>query len=97
MQGMMGGMNDPSKFTLYKLNIEKGSRKILLMKQGGANPFSNHKMQSSDKYTFSVKKVREGYWVLVTDKSLPQGEYAFSVQDYTGGSMGITYFAFGVD
>ncbi|MFI5186711.1 MAG: hypothetical protein ACHQF0_08310 [Chitinophagales bacterium] len=97
MQGMMGGMNDPSKFTLYKLDIEKGARKIFLMKSGGANPFSNHKMQSSDKYTFSVKKIRDGYWVLVTDKALPKGEYAFTMMDMTSGSMGVTYFAFGVD
>jgi len=97
----MGGMNDPSHtITLYKVDIEKGQRKILLQKAPGMNPFGSHKIKSSDKYTFSVKKIRDGYWELVIDKPLPQGEYAFTMMgvgasmDMTGGML---VFAFGVD
>lgn len=89
---------DPSStITLYKLNIDGGERKIYLQKTGGALPFSNHKNQSSDKYTFSTKKVREGYWELVVDKPLPKGEYAFSIMGMGGGMGGTTVYAFGID
>ena len=99
MSGMMGGMTDPANsITLYKVESEKGVRKILFQKMGGANPFANHKMQSSDKYTFSVKKIRDGYWVLIVDKVLPSGEYAFSMSAMGMGAMtGTVVFAFGVD
>ena len=103
MQGMMGGMNDPTgSITLYKVESEKGKRKILMQKSGGAMPFASKKLQSSDKYTFSVKKIREGYWLLVIDKPLPHGEYAFTKMN-TGvsGSGGMdgstTIFAFGIE
>jgi uncharacterized protein YxeA len=100
MQGMMGGSNDPaSTITLYKTESEKGKRKILMQKNAGAVPFASKKIKSSDKYTFSVKKIREGYWELVIDKSLPKGEYAFSKMDMTDMSAGMSYllFAFGID
>jgi hypothetical protein len=100
MSGMMGSMNDPSStITLYKAETEKGKRKIYMMKSGGAMPFSSHKMQSSDKYTFSVRKIREGYWELVIDKTLPKGEYAFSMMGMGMGNMdgSTTLFAFAVE
>ena len=100
MSGMMGSMNDPSStITLYKAESEKGKRKILMQKSGGAMPFASKKSKSSDKYTFSVKKIREGYWELVIDKTLPKGEYAFSMMGMGMGNMdGSTLlFAFGVD
>ena len=100
MQGMMGGSNDPaSTITLYKTESEKGKRKILMQKNAGAVPFSSKKTKSSDKYTFSVKKIREGYWELVIDKTLPKGEYAFSKMDMTGMNAGQSFllFAFGID
>lgn len=93
-----GGMTDPSNsITLYKLDVAKGERKIYLMKQGGY--FGKHKNQSSDKMTFSLKKVRDGYWVLITDKPLSRGEYAFTMTVMGMGSMNgdITLFAFGID
>ncbi len=98
MEDMMGGMNDPANtITLYKAESAKGKRKILMQKLGGA--FGGKKSQSSDKYTFSVKKIREGYWELVIDKPLPRGEYAFSMMGMGAGNMdGSTIlFAFGVD
>lgn len=100
MQGMMGGSNDPaSTITLYKTESEKGKRKILMQKNAGAMPFASKKTKSSTQYTFSVKKIREGYWELVIDKTLPKGEYAFSKMDMSGMSAGMSFllFAFGVD
>ena len=100
MQDMMGGMNDPaSTITLYKVESEKGKRKILMQKSGGAMPFSSKKLKSSDKYTFSVKKIKEGYWELVIDKTLPRGEFAFTMMSMGMGNMdgGVTIFAFAVD
>jgi|SRR5689334_8222838 len=98
---MLSGMNmsDPSqKLTLYKMETGKGVRKVLLQKAPGMNPFGSHKIQSSDKYTFSARKIRDGYWELVIDKPLPRGEYAFTA---TGMGMdvmnGTVLFAFGVD
>ena len=96
--GMGGGMGDPAHdITLYKTDVSKGTRKIYMMKTGGA--FSMGKNKSSDKHTFSVKKIREGYWELVVDKPLPKGEYAFvTMNGYSGtGGMDALLFAFGVD
>lgn len=100
MSGMQPGMNDPANtITLYKTESEKGKRKILMQKNGGAMPFASKKTKSSEKYTFSVKKIKEGYWELVIDKTLPKGEYAFSKMDMTTMSSGMSFllFAFGVD
>ena len=96
----MGSMMDPSKMiTLYKAESEKNERKIYLMKMGGAVPFAGSKNKSSDKYTLSIKKIREGYWEMIVDKTLPKGEYAFTV---TGGTMAsadgsVIIFAFAID
>ena len=100
MEGMsgMGGMMDPADMiTLYKAESAKGKRKILMQKAGGA--FGGKKSQSSDKYTFSVKKIREGYWELVIDKPLPKGEYAFSMIGMGMSNMdgSTTLFAFAID
>jgi hypothetical protein len=96
--GMPTGMSDPATtVTLYKADASKGTRKIYMMKMGGA--FSMGKNKSSDKYTFSVKKIRDGYWELIVDKPLPKGEYAFvTANGYSGtGGMDAVLFAFGVD
>jgi hypothetical protein len=102
MQGMpdISGMNDPStNIILYKLEITNGKRKVLLQKNPGMSPFGSKKQKSSDKYAFSVKKIRDGYWELVIDKTLPRGEYAFvmagmGMQNMNGDT---TLFSFGVD
>jgi len=96
----MGGMMDPSNMiTLYKIESEKGERKVILMKSGGAMPFASKKSKSSDKYSFSVRKIKEGYWELLVDKSLPKGEYAFTVMGMGMANMdgSVTLFAFGID
>ena len=96
MTGMSNYGSDPTTMiSLYKVASTKGQRKIYTMKSGGA--FSMGKNKSSDKYTFSVKKIREGYWELVIDKSLPRGEYAFVVIGGYSGGMDALLFAFGID
>jgi hypothetical protein len=102
MQGIgdMGGMNDPaSTIVLYKLETGSNKRKVLLQKNPGMMPFGSKKQQSSDKYSFSVKKIRDGYWELVIDKTLPRGEYAFTMTGMGMGNMdgSTSLYAFGVD
>jgi len=100
IQQAMGGMMDPgTRFTLYKTESGSGQRIILLQKSHGG-PFASKKVKSSDKFTFSVKMIHDGYWELIPDKELPPGEYAFSALDPTGGSArgpGALLFAFGID
>jgi hypothetical protein len=100
-QNMGDGMMDPvSMITLYKAETGKDKRKIVMQKTPGAMPFGSKKMKSGDKYTFSVKKIRDGYWELVIDKTLPKGEYIFTMMDLmgmSGGSYNSILFAFGVD
>jgi len=100
MSMMQDGMMDPSKMiTLYQVDVEKGERKIYLMKSGGAMPFASKKNKSSDKYSFSVRRIRDGYWELLIDKSLPKGEYAFTVMGMGMANMdgSVTLFAFAID
>jgi len=95
---MMQDMMQPSNMiTLYKADADKEKRKVYLQKSGGM--FSSHKNQSSDKYTFSVKKIRDGYWELLVDKSLPKGEYIFTMMGMGMGNMdgSMSLFAFAVD
>lgn len=96
---MQDGMMDPSKMIiLYKAESEKGERKIYIMKTGGALPFGA-KNKSSDKFSFSARKIRDGYWELLIDKTLPKGEYAFSVSGMGMANMDgtVSIFAFAVD
>lgn len=97
---MMQSMMDPSNtISLYKAETDKDKRKVLLQKSPGASPFGSKKSQSSDKFTFSAKKIREGYWEFVIDKTLSKGEYIFTMMSMGMGSMdGSTLlFAFAID
>jgi hypothetical protein len=92
----MGG--DPSSMiTLYEAQPSGSVRKVILMKMPGM--FGGKKLKSSDKQSFSVRKVREGYWELVIDKPLKKGEYAFTIAGAGMGSMdgSTNLFAFGID
>lgn len=92
------GSDQVQSLILYKLDAGKGERKIILQKSPGANPFGSHKIISSEKYTFSTKKIRNGYLVFIVDKQLPKGEYAFTINQGGMNVMGgILIFAFGVD
>jgi hypothetical protein len=100
MNMSMSSMMDPaSMISLYKAESGKGKRKIIMQKTGGAMAFGGAKMKSADKYTFSIKKVRDGYWELVVDKVLPKGEYAFSVMSLGMGSVDgeTALYAFAID
>jgi uncharacterized protein YxeA len=102
MQGMrdIAGMNDPSNnIVLYKVETGGNKRKVLLQKNPGISPFGSKKQKTGDKYTFSLKKIREGYWELVVDKTLPKGEYAFVMAGMGMQSMdgATTMFSFGVN
>ena len=98
-QGMDGMMDPVNMISLYKAETGKDKRKILIQKSPGAMPFGSKKMKSGDKYTFSVKKIREGYWEMVIDKTLPHGEYIFTMMDMMSMSGGgeVILFAFAVD
>ena len=99
MQGMGSmGMIDPSNINLYKAESGNGKRKVLTMKMPGAMSFGA-RPKTADKITFSVKKIREGYWEMVIDKPLTKGEYIFCMMSMGMGSMdgSSTLFAFGVD
>jgi hypothetical protein len=87
---------DPSQTTtLYQCVVEKGKRKVLIQSGGGMGGLG--KKKASAKYSFSLKKIREGYYELVVDKTLPKGEYAFQTMSMAGGGSGsTTLFAFAV-
>lgn len=98
MSDMMQGFNNPfDNIILYKCETVTGKRKIWMQKSGGVISISK-KMKSSEKYTFSVKKIREGYSELIIDKTLPAGEYAFCVpQGGAGGMTGdVIVYSFGI-
>lgn len=92
-------MSDPAQsISLYKAQASKNDRKIILIKSGGMMSMGK-KAKTSEKYTFSTKKIREGYWELIIDKPLPKGEYAFGLTGAMGMSMdgSVVLFAFGVE
>ena len=93
----MSMMNDPSRTTsLYNMDVEKGTRKIITMAYPGMKLMGKAKKEST-KYTLSIKKLRAGYFELVVDKPLERGEYAFLVQDMSSTDGTYKLFAFGVD
>lgn len=95
---LMKSMTEPSNMiTLYKASPAKEKRKVFLQKSGGM--FSGGKNQSSDKYTFSARKIKDGYWELLIDKSLPKGEYIFTMMNMSMSNMDGSnlLFAFAID
>jgi len=96
----MDMLTDPSSTTsLYSAIQEGGDRKITIQMGQGIKMFGKEK-KTSKEYAFSVKKVRSGYYELVIDNSLQEGEYAFSMMNMMGGSGmdgSTTMFAFGID
>jgi hypothetical protein len=94
----MAMMNDPARTTaLYSMSVEKGNRNIITMAYSGMKILGKGKKEST-KYTISIKNVKKGYYELVVDKPLPRGEYAFVMQDTSGGMDNKSkLFAFGVD
>jgi hypothetical protein len=94
MGDAMSMFDDPSKSTtLYDSRVEKGKRKILMQSMG----LMGKSKKTSTKYTLSVKKVKDKYYEMRVDKTLPKGEYVFVLMSM--GSMDQSYplFAFGID
>ena len=91
----MGGGDPSSSLTLYKVAVEQSNRKIIYMKTPGA--FGGKKSKASEKTGFSVRKIKEGYWEIVLDKTLQKGEYAFTAAGVASMDGGVSIFAFRVD
>lgn len=93
----MSMLSDPSQnTTLYNMNIDKGKRKITLQSASGMGILGKTK-KISTKYTLSIKKVKEGYYEMIVDKTLPKGEYAFVMMSFGSMDGSSSLFAFGVD
>jgi len=92
----MSSMMDPTQMiSLYNMKAGKGKRKILTQSMG----LMGKSKSTATKYSLSIKKVKENYYEMKVDKSLPKGEYAFVMMDMSGPGMGQSYtlFAFGID
>jgi hypothetical protein len=93
MANSMSMMEDPSKTTsLYEMKPDKGVRKILTQASG----LMGKSKKTATKYTLSVKKVKDHYFEIIVDKSLPKGEYSFVVMSM-GMDQSYLLFAFGID
>ncbi len=93
----MSMMGDPSKTTsLYNMSPENGKRKITLQSASGMGILGKTK-RIGTKYTLSIKKVKEGYYEISVDKTLPKGEYAFVMMSMGNMDGSYALFAFGVD
>ena len=90
------GMDPSQLISLYSAEPSKGKRNIVMMSGGGMNLLGKPKKESN-KYPFSLKKIREGYYELVVDKTLPKGEYAFVMMSYGSMDGSHTVFAFAVE
>jgi hypothetical protein len=93
MANPMASMMDPSQnISLYNMVPEKGRRKIMLQSMGMMGKFK----KSSTKYTLSIKKVKENYYEMTVDKTLPRGNYAFVMMDTGSMDQSYSLFAFEV-
>lgn len=88
-----GAFNPDSSLALYKTNVAKGKRKILLQKSTGF--FGNKKTALSEKISYSINNVREGYWEFLIGQSLTSGEYAFTLIIPGTGILGDKVVLFG--
>jgi hypothetical protein len=94
MSNPMSAMMDPTQsLSLYNMRPEKGKRKALLHSMG----IMGKSKKTAMKYTLSVKKIKEGYYEMVVDKTLPRGEYTFVMMDMRSMDQSFSLFAFGVD
>jgi hypothetical protein len=97
MNDAMEMFNNPEKNTsLYDMDPEKDERKIIAMSNQGMKILGKAKKESK-KYTLSIKKVKEGYYEILVDKTLPKGEYSFLVMDMMSRDMSYKLFAFAID
>lgn len=94
MQNPMASMMDPAQnISLYSMKGEKGKRKALLQSMG----IMGKSKKTATKYTLSIKKIKEGYYEMVVDKSsLPNGEYTFVMMSMSM-DQSFSLFAFGIE
>ncbi len=93
MSSAMGGYGDPTQTTtLYSTISEKGKRKILMQSMG----MMGKSKKTATKYTLSIKKVKEGYYEMIVDKTLPRGEYSFVMMASAGMDQSYSTFSFAV-
>lgn len=94
MSNPMSSMMDPTQnISLYNSRVENGKRKILLQSMG----IMGKSKKTATKYTLSIKKIKEGYYEMIVDKSLPKGEYAFVMMEMGSMDQSFSLFAFGVE
>ncbi len=95
MQNPMASMMDPTQsISLYSMDPGKGKRKILLQSMG----IMGKSKKTTNKYTLSIKKVKDNYYQMIVDKSsLPKGEYAFVMMAMGSMDQSYSLFAFAVD
>jgi len=90
----LSSMYDPTQMiSLYNMKSEKGKRKILTQSMG----LMGKSKSTATKFSLSIKKVKENYYEMRVDKSLPRGEYSFVMMDMGGMGQSYVLFAFGVD
>ncbi len=94
MSNPMSSMMDPSQnISLYSMKGEKGKRKALIQSMG----VMGMSKKTAVKYTLSIKKIKEGYYEMIVDKSsLPKGEYAFVMMNMSM-DQSCSLFAFAID
>lgn len=90
-------MDISSMIVLYKFDIKSGSRQVVLQSSGFMGKNSNSSQQGIKCH---VKKTATGVYLLVPEKPLASGEYAFintamPVGGYTS-SVSFTAYGFGV-
>jgi hypothetical protein len=88
---------DPSQMiSLYQATVENNSRRITISSMEGMRFISTNKKESK-KFTYSLKKVRPGYFEMVPDKPFTPGEYAFIILGSSDQDNSTLLFAFGID
>ena len=93
----MVSYQDPSRtVSLYGLLDDKDGRKLIIQSGAGMKLLGKGN-KNSEKFTISVRKIREGYYELLVDKTLPRGEYAFTMMDLMSMDGSTTLFCFGID
>jgi hypothetical protein len=96
MKAMSGisSLYDPTQMiSFYNMKSEKGKRKILTQSMG----LMGKSKSKATKFSLSIRKLKENYYEMKVDKSLPGGEYSFVMMDMAGMGQSYILFAFGID
>ena len=93
MSGMSSMMDPSQMISLYNMKPGKDKRKILTQSMGLMGKSKN----TATKFALSIKKIKDNYFEIKVDKSLPKGEYAFVMMDMGGMGQSYTLFAFAID